>query len=180
LVWYGYDEGDSLRLHFWEIMNTVGSQLLNIASRQLDKMSAVDAWKAKEQDYLKNLIECAEINRKKFDGDFYILTTVKNEPIFNKYLPMPVLREYYIALRDCPTPNYDQNLYFYNSKLEQIEFVWTVPDRDTSKYLFDNKEIIDESEKQLLRFVMDYADGTLFRLMKKFNGEEIDSNKLEK
>jgi hypothetical protein len=160
-------------------MNTVGSQLLNIATRQLDKMTAVEAWEAKEKDYLKNLIECAEINRKKFDGDFYILTTVKNEEIFNKYLPMPVLREYFIALKDCPTPNYDQNLYFYNSKLEQIEFIWSIPDRETSQMLHANRDIVDESEKWLLKFVLDYADGTLFRLMKSRNGEQIDSPLLD-
>lgn len=160
-------------------MNTIGSQLLNVASRQLDKMSAVDAWKAKEQDYLKNLIECAEINRKKFNGDFYILNTIKNEPIFNKYLPMPVIREYFIALHDCPTPNYDQNLYKYNSKLEQIEFIWSIPDRETAQMLHANKDIVDESERGLLKFVLDYADGTLFRLMKRLNGEQINSPLLD-
>lgn len=160
-------------------MNTVGSQLLNIASRQLDKMSAVEAWEVKQKDYLNNLIECAETNRKKFDGSFYILTTIKNEAIFNKYLPMPVFREYFIALKDCPTPNYDQNLFYCNSKLEQIEFVWSIPDRETAQMLHANKEIVDESERWLLKFVLDYADGTLYRLMKKLNGEQIDSPMLD-
>jgi hypothetical protein len=160
-------------------MNTIGSQLLNIASRQLDKMSVIDAWKAKEQDYLKNLVECVETNRKKFEKDFYILTTIKNETIFNKYLPMPVFREYFFALNDCPTPNYDQNLFKYNSKLEQIEFVWAIPDRETAQMLHANKDIIDESERWLLKFVLDYADGTLYRLMKSLNGEQIDNPTLD-
>lgn len=160
--------------------NTVGSQLLNIASRQLDKMTAVEAWEAKEKDYLKQLIDCAETNRKLFEGDFYICNTIKEETIFNKYLQMPVLSEFFIALHDCPTPNYDQNLYKYNSKTEQIEYLWSVPDRKTCHYLYENRDIVDESERQLLDFVLKYADGTLFRLMKKLNGEKIDSPELEK
>ena len=158
--------------------NTVGSQLLEISQRQMDKMSVVDAWKVKEQDYIKNLIECAETNRKLFNGDFFIVTQLKNEKLLSHALP--TFREYFIAQKSCPTPNYDQNLYKYDSKKEEISYLWSIPDRETSHYLFENKLLVDQSERQLLDFVLKFQDGSLFRLMKELNGEKYDSPELEK
>jgi hypothetical protein len=158
--------------------NTVGSKILELSQRQIDKMSVVEAWEQKESDYIKNLTECAEINRKKITGDFFIVTQLKLEKLLSHALP--TFREYFIAQKSCPTPNYDQNVYKYNSASEEIKYVWSIPDRETSHYLFQNKSIVDESERQLLDFVLKFSDGTLFRLMKQLNGEKFDSPELEK
>lgn len=158
--------------------NTIGSQILGLSQRNIEKMSVVEAWKVKESDYMKGLIECAETNRKLFLGDFFIVTVLKTETLLSNALP--TFREYFIAQETCPTPNYDQNLYKYNSKTEEISYIWTIPDRETSHYLFENKLIVDASERQLLDFVLKFADGSLFRLMKELNGEKHDSPELEK
>lgn len=153
--------------------DTVGSQILNIASRQLDKISATEAWDRKKDDYLSELIHAAETNRTKFDGDFFIVVNIKLEKIFESALP--VFHEYYIAQSTCPTPNYDQTLYKFNAVKEQIEYIWTIPDRETAHYLIANKEIVDKSEHELLNFVLQFADGSLYKLCKKLNNEKPDS-----
>lgn len=156
---------------------TVGQTLSDLTARQLDKISVTEAWKRKEDDYLKQLIDCAEKNRKVFDGDFFIVTTLKHEKILSTALP--TFREYFIAQQSCPTPNYDQNLYHFDSKQEQIKYIWSIPDRETCHYLIENRSIVDGSERQLLEFVLKFADGTLFTLMKQLNGEKYDSPLLE-
>ncbi len=158
--------------------STIGSQLLQLSQRNVDKMSVVEAWKMKEQDYTNALIECAETNRKIFHGDFFIVTMLKLEKLLSNALP--TFREYFIAQEACPTPNYDQNVYKYTKETEEISYIWSIPDRETSHYLFENQAIIDQSERQLLEFVLKFADGSLFRLMKKLNGEKHDSPELEK
>jgi hypothetical protein len=158
--------------------NTIGSQLLELSQRNIEKMSVVEAWKLKEADYIKNLIECAEFNRKLYIGDFFICTQLKTETLLSHALP--TFREYFIAQATCPTPNYDQNVYKYSASTEEISYIWSIPDRETSHYLFENKLLVDESERQLLDFVLKFADGSLFRLMKELNGEKYDSPELEK
>lgn len=157
---------------------TIGSQLLQLSKRQMEKMSVVDAWKVKEQDYMKQLVECAEINRKVFIGDFFIVTQLKLEKLMSHALP--TFREYFIAQQSCPTPNYDQNVYKYSDSTEEISYIWSIPDRQTAHYLFENKHLVDESERQLLDFVLKFQDGSLFKLMKQLNGEKYDSPELEK
>lgn len=157
--------------------NTIGSQLLELSKRQMEKMSVVEAWKLKEQDYAKELIACAEKNRKIFAGDFFIVTTLKLEKLLSNALP--TFREYFIAQQTCPTPNYDQNVYKYTASTEEISYIWSIPDRQTSHYLFENKHLVDESERQLLDFIIKFQDGSLFKLMKQLNGEKYDSPELE-
>jgi hypothetical protein len=158
--------------------NTVGSQILELSQRQIEKMSVIEAWKLKEQDYMNNLIECAETNRKLIQGDFFIVSQLKLETLLSNALP--TFREYFIAQQTCPSPNYDQNLYKYDSTNEEITYIWSIPDRETSHYLFENQVVVHESERQLLEFVLKFADGSLFRLMKQLNGEKHDSPELEK
>lgn len=158
--------------------NTIGSQILDLSQRQIEKMSATEAWKVKERDYLKHLIECAETNSKIFSGDFFIVTQLKLETLLSNALP--TFREYFIAQQSCPTPNYDQNVYKFSKEKESITYIWSIPDRETSHYLFQNKDLVHESERQLLDFVLKFENGSLFRLMKQLNGEKHDSPELEK
>jgi len=158
--------------------NTIGSQILELSQRKMEKMSVVDAWKLKEPEYFKNLIECAEIHRKTIHGDFYILVNCKLEKIFS--MAMPTFKDCFEAKQTCPTPNYDQALYKYNSITEEISYIWSIPDRETCHYLYYNKELVDPSERQLLDFVLKFSDGSLFKLMKQLNGEKYDSPELEK
>jgi hypothetical protein len=152
---------------------TIGKAITELAARDRDKISAVEAWKRREKEYLDQLIECAETNRRKFPGDFFIMTTLKTEKLLTNLVP--TFREYFIALHACPRPNYDQSIYKYDSKTEDLIYIWSIPDRDTCHHLIEHKNEVHESERQLLEFVIKFADGTLYSLMKKLNGEEHDS-----
>lgn len=126
-------------------------------------------------DYDKNIHECIESSKKKYDSDFYIVVLTKKERLMQN-----VIRNYFLARGSCPTPEYDQTVYKYKKNAGIVEYLWTVPAADTCTYLIANALTLPEQERDLLEFVMDFLDGTLLRHSKKLNGEAPDSPILEK
>ena len=84
-----------------------------------------------------------------------------------------VIRNYFLTRFSCPTPEWDQAVYKYDTKSDSLDFLWVVPAKDICKNLKDNALNIDPSEKELLNFVLSFEDGTLLQLSKKLNNEQI-------
>lgn len=138
---------------------------------------------AQEKDYLDNLrwcvqhalkkVDCSSIDghqickdRIPFDGDFFIEALLKKEEKLSN-----VLRNYFIPRKTCPLPFYDQTVYKYDSKKEDVVYLWTVPDHETCLIFEENKQKIVYDEQSLLKMVLMYHDGSLRALAKKLNGE---------
>jgi hypothetical protein len=90
-----------------------------------------------------------------------------------------VFRNYFFARRSCPTPDYDQAVYSYSITDDSITYLWCIPDKETCLTLKGSALQIHDTERQLLKHVLDFSDGTLFALAKKLNGERDDSVFLE-
>lgn len=162
---------------------TVGQAAQEAASNKFGAINPLEIAYAQEKEYLDNLrwcvqhalkvIDCSDIDghdtckdRMALSGDFFIEVLLKKE----KHLEN-VLRTYFIPRTTCPLPFYDHTVYRYNSKKEDIEYLWTVPDQETCLIFEENKNIIVPAEQATLKMVMMYKDGSLRRLAKKFNGE---------
>ena len=154
--------------------DTVGKISSDLLQKKQGPVRVLDQAAEMQRDWPQLLIENVMESRKVHPSDFYIDVQVKAEPL------MPnVIRPYFVAKIHCPTPNYDQNLFKYNAATEQIEFLWTIPDRETCKYLLKHAAIVDKSEWDLLKFVQDFKDGILFKKMKILNGEKLETPELE-
>jgi hypothetical protein len=155
---------------------TMGAVSLELARSAADNThSAHDQMLECLSDWDKSLFECAEDFKKRTPTDFYIVVITKKERL------MPnVLRNYFTARFSCPTPDYDQTVYRFERKNDVIDFLWTIPSKDTCLQLKEHALAIHPEERQLLQFVLDFADGSLFELAKKLNGEEEHSPFLEK
>jgi hypothetical protein len=133
-------------------------------------VNVIDQQREMTQDYMKNLFEAVDRGYKQFAGDFFVHVETKKEKLLEN-----VLRNYFIIRETCPTPNYDQTVFRYHREKGDIQFFWTIPDRNTCFYFKQNAlEVIDE-EKELLKFVLQFDDGTLLKLCKKLNGEKTDT-----
>jgi len=117
--------------------------------------------------YDEQLHICVNKHKIEFAGDFYVVVLTKKERLMKN-----VLRNYFIARRTCPTPEWDQAVYKYNRKPDHIEFLLVVPAKDVCIDMTDNALMIDNEEKELLGYVLDYNDGTLLLKAKKLNGEK--------
>lgn len=162
---------------------TVGQISQELLQKNHGQAKAQDISYAQQQEYLDNLVwcvkhamkevDCSAIDghdmckdRNKFDGDFFIEVLLKKERKLEN-----VLRNYFLARKSCPMPFYDQTVYRYNSAKGDIEYLWTVPDLETCLIFEENKEKIVPEERSLLTMILQFKDGSLKRLARKFNKE---------
>lgn len=150
--------------------DTVGKISLDLQQKQPETHDPIALERAMQEDYIKNLVECVEKHTQIFSNNFYVVVITKNE----KLMPN-VFRNYFSARESCPTPDYDQSVFRYNKQAEELEYIWSIPSRDACHHLKDNALEVHSDEKELLHFVLQFADGTLYKLAKKLNGEEIDT-----
>lgn len=173
------DEATKKRLDIAEASGkkkTVGQVALEEMQKTPDPdASIIDYQREAQKEYIQNLEECVKKHVKLIDGDFFVVVDTKREKILEN-----VLRNYFYARKTCPTPNYDQSVFKYHVDSGDLEYIWTVPSKDTCLHLLDNALNLDLEEKELLTMVQAFADGTLMSMCKTFNNEEPDSTNIKK
>lgn len=157
-----------------EKRDTVGAISSKLLLEQPASQDPIELQREMQEDYIKNLCECVEKHKNSLFGNFFIIVITKNERL------MPnVFRNYFTARQTCPSPDYDQTVFRYNRQAEQIEFIWVIPSQDASHHLKKNAHLVVKEEQELLKFVLAFSDGTLYKMAKRFNGEKEDSIILE-
>lgn len=162
-------------------LGTISQDLLKTDNSSINPQ---EIQRAQQQEYLDNLVWCVKHARKEVDcstlenhqickdrapleGSFFVSALLKKEKLLEN-----VLRNYFVASRTCPTPAYDQTVFRYNDSKGDIEYIWTVPDRETCLTFQENKDKIVPEERALLANILDFYSGALYDQAKKFNGEE--------
>src|SRR6266850_6455582 len=145
-----------------------------LSQERLNEQSETKVWAyvevMAEDQFIPNLLEAIERGKKMFSGDFFISNAGKNEQILYN-----VLRSYWIPLQACPTPNYDQILFQYVSKDEQLIEIWCIPTKDGCDYLTRNKKYVIAAEQDILAYTEAFLDGSLDRMAKFLNEEKEDA-----
>jgi len=137
--------------------------------------TVVEQMQEQLSDYTANLIDKVEQGKNVYKGCFYIVVIFKKERLMEN-----VLRNYFFHRATCPTPDYDQVVYRYIPEDDKLEFLWTIPAKDICFYLRDNALMVDEKERALLQFVLEFFDDTLMKKAKRLNGELLLTPMLEK
>jgi len=126
------------------------------------------------ESYTKNVNICLERGKKRYRGDFFIVVLSRIEVVSNE-----VFRSSYLHRSSCPTPNYDQIVFHYDSKDDVLRELWVIPDRPTCIDLSNNSLEAKMAGDPLLEHVLNFADGTLDKIMAELNGEKQFSLELE-
>jgi hypothetical protein len=151
---------------------TVGKLALDLQQQIPDTTDPIEIEREAHKDYADNVFNCLADGKKVYpQSDFYIVVETKKERLLTN-----VLRNYFFHRRSCPTPNFDQTVYKYTWNNDHLSFLWVVPSKDTCKLFKDNVLRIASEERDLLKYVLDFEDGTLLKLAKELNNEQIDSN----
>lgn len=151
---------------------TAGQIIHDIASKEhLDYATPNELGAQMLNDFEKSMLGWIDQGKEAYPGDFYIIVNLKLEQALN-YVPhiIPELRQ------TCPLPFYDQSIWKYHRKIDDIEFLWSIPDIQACLNLKYNAHKLPDDQKQLLKFVLDYADGTLATKARLLNGEIGDTN----
>lgn len=149
---------------------TVGNEAYDRLLKTPESTDPIELEREMHKDYESNINQCINSNLKEYSGDFYVVVTTKKERLMQN-----VLRNYFFGRKSCPTPEYDQTVYKYDRSSGMVEFLWVLPSKDTCEMMRDNALKIVPEERMLRDFVLDFYDGTLFKLSKRLNGEESDS-----
>ena len=157
-----------------DTVGTLSSRLLERELKNPSQHSATDQMREQLKDYDYNIHLCIKDNKKKYVGNFYVIVLIKKEKLMQN-----VLRAYFLARETCPTPQHDQVVYLYNCREDKIDFLWVVPNADTASYMKCNPHIVLPRDYELLRYVVEFYDGSLLRKAKELNGEKRNSSFLE-
>jgi len=156
-----------------EERRTIGDIAKELATKEQETRDPIALEREAHKKYEENVIECFSVGKKLYNGDFYVTVLTKKEKL------MDVMRHYYLHRESCPTPDYDQAVYRYNSEDDELSFLWVIPGKDTCQTFRDNAAIVDKNEWELLKFVLDFYDGTLDVMARKFNGESFEDIVIE-
>ena len=157
-----------------EKKKTAGEYYLDLLNKSPEEIDVVEMQREMQKDWEKNIVACVDNHKKIFPDDFYVVITTKRERILST-----VVRNYFSARMSCPTPNYEQIVYKYHRDDDRLEFIWSVPDRETCVVYLNNAQEVDPSEYELLKMIRDFADGTLFKECKKRNNEDLSGQGVE-
>jgi hypothetical protein len=135
-----------------------------IEARELQQ--AVHEGNTSDDSWESQLFECAERGKKLYKGDFYLTVLMKKERLLSN-----VVRQMFLPRQSCPTPEWDQTVFRFRRGSDDIEFLWTIPDKETCAYMITNKTVLPLEEMELLKFIEDFASGKLDTLSRKLNRE---------
>lgn len=168
---------------------TVGKIATDLLQKTPDTFDPIEIQREVQKDYIDHLkwsvnhmqkkVDCTHLlgnnrghefcnNRSAHLGDFYVVVITKKEKLLEN-----VLRNYFLETIDCPTPDYNQSVYRYDAAKEELEYLWTVPDRDTCDLFQQNAIHIVPEERALLDFVLKFRNGTLLQQARRLNGENL-------
>ncbi len=149
---------------------TVGAHSLELSQKAPESTDPIELERAMQEDYIKNLGEAVDTALKQWSSDFYVVVITKNE----KLMPN-VFRNYFTARQSCPTPEYDQTVFRYRSASGSLEYIWTVPSKDSVNHLLTYSNEVVHAERELLLMCKKFIDGSLDKLCRKLNGEHPES-----
>jgi hypothetical protein len=149
----------------------IGEISQELLAKQPDTNDPIELQQAMQYDSFEDeFFAAVERGKKKYVQDFYIVVLNQRFRLFTN-----VIRTYFIDRLSCPTPDYDQSVYKFHRKKDEIEFLWVVPDKQTCEDMRDDALMIPPEMWTLLQFVLHFYDGTLLNKCKLLNQEEKQS-----
>lgn len=146
---------------------TVGEASRDLQIKNINNYDPIRIREIKDEalkDVPGQLMLCIEDGKKLWPHDFFVLMIFRNEQTM-----WNVKRKQFRAKETCPTPTFDQNVYWYHKQEDRLEYLWTIPDRDTCNKYIAAPDQVDPQEKELLQFVLDFRSGELDRRCAKIN-----------
>jgi hypothetical protein len=147
---------------------TVGKASSDLMLKSHDEVSVIDQEREMQKGILEELYVCLGSNKSKYQGDFFIVMLRKRERAMSN-----VFRNYFFARKSCPTPTFDQTVFKYHREHDALEFIWVIPDMETATIFKGYALEVEPEERELLKFVLDFYDGTLDGVARKLNNEGI-------
>lgn len=146
---------------------TVGKIATDLISKAPETLDAREQGQEMTGTYLSELFKTLQDGKDNVKGDFFIVVLTKRERAL-----LNVIRNYFFYRHTCPTPDYDQAVYHYTKADDELNLLWVIPARQMTFNLKENALNVDPELKELLGYVLDFADGTLAKKAMLLNNED--------
>lgn len=152
---------------------TVGQHSYELQKKGDDKINSIDLQREihkgnKSEDSFENQVRLAvQRGEKQFEGDFFVVVLFKKERLLKN-----VVRQYFFPRKTCPLPEYDQVVYRYFPKDQRLDFIWVVPDKQSTIDLALMGNELPDDQQELVKFVRDFNNGDLDQLCLRLNSKE--------
>lgn len=140
--------------------------------RETSNVTVQDVRSTGLENYDRDLYKCFDTKKKDYQGIFYIVSTFRKDPVSGK------VNTLFWSRNSCPTPQFDQSVYQCHKDWSGPLFMWTLPSEEYALALRENAYACPPEQYQLLRFVLDYYNGTLLHVAKKLSNETEETGQL--
>lgn len=149
---------------------TVGEYSYELQQKKDEKINPIDLQRQihkgnSGEDSFENQIRIVvERGKKDHDGDFFVVVLFKKERLLKN-----TVRQYFFTRLSCPTPEYDQVVYSYKRKPDELAFLWVIPDKQSVIDLPKMKAYLPLDQQVLIQFAEDFLSGKLDKECEKLN-----------
>ena len=145
----------------------VGKISLDLAAKAHENSHSPEEQMKEQLTGFENELSLSIANGKsKYSKDFFVVVITKKERL------MPnVLRNYFFNRLSCPTPDYDQIVFYWNHSQNVLDFLWVLPAKDICDEMMLNRTNIHPDEYAAYSFIHSFYDGTLMKYAHTLNGD---------
>lgn len=136
----------------------IGKMVIEASKKKHETVELRELQREFNKDYMDNLIEAAIKGKKRHTSvdSYFVVVLMKRERLMKK-----VLRNYFTTRVTCPTPAYDQTVYAFDAKTEDLQFLWVIPAKDICERMYSQKYSLNSTNNQLMPYVVDFMEGRL-------------------
>lgn len=132
----------------------------------IELQEAVHKGNTTDDSWESQIAQAVARGKKDFSGEFYVVVLFKKERLLHN-----VVRQYFLSRKSCPSPEYDQTVYKYHPASDELEYLWTVPDKQSVEALVAHRHEIHPDQQHLADFAYRFKYGLLDRECLKLNKE---------
>jgi hypothetical protein len=119
--------------------DTVGKICNDLLKKPDRKQGVMDTQIEMAKKYIPGIQECIDKNKALVDP-YYIVVISKRERLL-----INAIRQYFVARKTLPTPDYDQTVFKYTPVTGDLKYLWTVPDKNSIEEVIANYKKYDPS-----------------------------------
>ena len=102
--------------------------------------------------------------KKRYEDIYFVSILEVKDIVYKKHTDFKMFSQ-----DSCPIPVYRQTVYKCSAKTRDIEFLWVVPRREKARWYRKHWREVSPNKYELLKYVMQFYDGTLDRLSIQIN-----------
>jgi len=140
-----------------ESYKNVGKEAFKRASKtNKETVTVRELSDAMSSNIMPKVMDTAQKYKSSFDGLFYVVVLFKREKLIQK-----TLKIYYIAKQSCPSPSYEQAVFSFDPKTDELKFLWMIPQKSWVKFMYKNRHLLEVQGDPALPDIVDFVESRL-------------------